>query len=617
MADLSDADAGFSPQGATMTVVEPNVVDTQSRQPLSDPGQVATARALAAAGGYDASAAPGSSRNPYHQAPNTMIPEGAYYIPSGGGGVQRAPAGGVATPAPDMGDAQAGFGQAQNGALNLKPDEAWGLGKGLARDAGNAGFAADAFNRMNVLNPGGMLLTGALDHLFGRPETGNQMAAGVDQLAAAQGKAPGKWGEFGGEALGAIPLMGIEGPALAGAAAGALTTHSDNPLGVAKDVALGALGGRIGDKVVRTVADAAAPVITPAARWLMDRGVTLTPGQAMGGVANSMEQKAQSLPLLGEKIAESRAESTGSFRHALANAVLEPLGQTVPDDLGGVHAMVQHIQDATGAAYDGALPNMSATLDPEWQSALLGMKPSVDVLPETNQGQLARAVQTYVRDRIGPDGALSGDQLQAAHSDLGTFGGRYSTSSMTGDRDMGDAALSLRDSLMDAASRQNPELADHLQSANAAYARQVRFETAAAKRPDGAFSPAQFAQAVRQGGTRRTNAAGDALMQDWADNGVNVLGSTVPDSGTAGRGMLAALLLEGSHALHNPVALASTVGAMLPYTKMGRSAAQAWMNAGPGRQALAQAIRAGRLPATFGGALALPAFADAGPAAPQ
>ncbi len=105
-------------------------------------------------------------------------------------------------------------------------------------------------------------------------------------------------------------------------------------------------------------------------------------------------------------------------------------------------------------------------------------------------------------------------------------------------------------------------------------------------------------------------------MQDWAKNGVDVLGPSVGDSGTAGRGMLAALLLEGSHALHNPVALASSLAAVVPYTKWGQEASQGWMNSGPGREALAKVLRSFRGPAALGGALGLPSLAAGNPAAP-
>jgi hypothetical protein len=108
------------------------------------------------------------------------------------------------------------------------------------------------------------------------------------------------------------------------------------------------------------------------------------------------------------------------------------------------------------------------------------------------------------------------------------------------------------------------------------------------------FTPAQLAQAVRAQDTsvgKGASATGQALMQDLAEQGTNILGSKVPDSGTAGR----LALLGGGAAAGSatgtamPLAAALTAGS-LPY--VGRKATAAVLTKRPeSAKKLAELIR--------------------------
>jgi hypothetical protein len=80
----------------------------------------------------------------------------------------------------------------------------------------------------------------------------------------------------------------------------------------------------------------------------------------------------------------------------------------------------------------------------------------------------------------------------------------------------------------------NPKVAGDLQAANAAYAKQLRVENAAARQgaEPGVFSPAQFQAAIKAYAPQGQVARGTALSQGLSDAGRAVLGPTVPDSGT-------------------------------------------------------------------------------------
>ncbi len=666
MGSFSDADLW----GASSAPGAPVYNDTQ--QPVT-PGQAGAY----AASPSDQNQPQGSPHNPFFLHPGTQVPPGAWYADQGGGVHQAGPQGLAApvqqaAPAPSPSQAAPQPSPAPQGApqgAGLTDDQLWGHGDpGAAAGPPPAqkadqleGFVhgvdaipknletwgTDALDAMHVPQSARALLARAgWSALNLGPDFGDQLKANEDweRQRTQQGYRPGEWGKFAGEALEAAPLNAF-GPLMGGAAYGGLTTDNPNNAGhVLADVLLGGVGGRIGDKVTRVAADAVAPQVTSAARWLMDRGVKLTPGQAMGGTANSLEQKATSLPIVGEMISQARGRAADSMRRGFAEDVLSPLtdqgwADHIPADVDGVHGMVGHVQDATNAAYTRILPNASITLDPELAADLAKIKPDVDIMPTDIQEQLGRIVQNRVAQRLTPGAAtspgaitvaghsfgpigstLEGDALQAVHSDLGNLGTKYSASSDSGQRDMGEALLKLRDSVRDAVTRQNPDMGAQLTAANKAYAGQIRLQRAAASRPTGDFSTAQLAQAIRAGDRSKGKsayAAGDAFLQDWAKNGVGVLGPTVADSGTAGRGMLAALLLEGTHALHNPVALASSLAAIVPYTKWGQNAAQGWMNSGPGRDALAQVLRslrpAGALAGAAGGVSLLPDAAGATP----
>jgi hypothetical protein len=121
------------------------------------------------------------------------------------------------------------------------------------------------------------------------------------------------------------------------------------------------------------------------------------------------------------------------------------------------------------------------------------------------------------------------------------------------DRQFGGAVRELQSSLRDWLGRINPQASGDLANARLAYARQLRVEHAANMTggDPGQFSPAQLVAGVKKYASPQQFMTGRGLMQPYAEAGKDVLGSKLPDSGTATRGIAAlALPFLGGMATH-------------------------------------------------------------------
>ncbi|MBK7025376.1 MAG: hypothetical protein IPH41_18505 [Sulfuritalea sp.] len=96
-----------------------------------------------------------------------------------------------------------------------------------------------------------------------------------------------------------------------------------------------AVGGLMGG-AVPAVASGISRMISPRASVNPDvlalraAGVRPTVGQTLGGMANRVEEKAISLPIVGDAIASARTRATGELNQAVANRALQPIGAKAP-----------------------------------------------------------------------------------------------------------------------------------------------------------------------------------------------------------------------------------------------------------------------------------------------
>ena len=134
------------------------------------------------------------------------------------------------------------------------------------------------------------------------PQEAKQQYADYIASQAKKGVVPGKMGRFAGEVVGTLPIMAAAPGALAGGAlAGASLSDATDPVGIAKDAALGAAGGKVGEKLVGLaagalpLAKAAVPGIDALkqtarnAYKAVDNSGMVISGKAMAGLTQNIE----------------------------------------------------------------------------------------------------------------------------------------------------------------------------------------------------------------------------------------------------------------------------------------------------------------------------------------
>lgn len=362
----------------------------------------------------------------------------------------------------------------------------------------------------------------------------------------------------------------------------------------AKQAAIGAATGGVVGAAGEGVSKALAPKFRSAAQLLLDEGVSLTPGQLAGRAAKAAEDKATSVPILGDAIASAQRKSIDTFNRAALNRTLEPIAEKMPAHLTAGREAVAYAGDRISAVYDRVLPTVQLRADEQLAADLRGLGDLAAYMPPAQREQLAGIVNNRVLGRFTA-GGMDGVTLQGLRSELRNFVRRYSSSSDAAQRDLADAIATVDLHLGQAVERQNPAQSGALRAADSAWARLVRVEGAAGRRSiaEGRFTPGDLLASIKQAdktARRRAFGRGDALMQDLADAAQNVIGNRYPDSGTAGRALFAGGLAT---MMGHPEAVLGLGAGAAPYTSPGINLLRRYAAATPGplRNALAGAVR--------------------------
>lgn len=359
-------------------------------------------------------------------------------------------------------------------------------------------------------------------------------------------------------------LMGAGMGALSAGAAGATNAATDNP-------ALAATAGLLAPTSAARVAGGAGR-LRPQAQMLRDEGVSLTPGEALGGVAKRIEDAATSLPILGDSIKAAQRRGHASFDEAALNRSLAPIGQKIPSGLMGNEA-VDYAYTKLGDAYENLLPNLKGNLSGPFRQDLANIKAMGQSLPEAQRSQLNTIIDKEVIGQFTPQGLASGETLKDIESLLGKLAIKKASSDNYHENQLGGALKEIQASMRRMVNDANPAYEGELAKINDGYSHFKRAQSAAASvgAQDGVFTPAQLHRAVRAGDKSKDKARfaeGNANMQDLSTAGKSVLSQTVPDSGTPLRAALMYALANPAKAglLGIPLAIGS-----LPYTKYGQS----------------------------------------------
>ena len=383
---------------------------------------------------------------------------------------------------------------------------------------------------------------------------------------------------LGGAALPVPPVTGITRAALTGGALGAAqpvqNPGNDYWSQVGQQGLIGAGAGAAGG-VLGKIVGGITP--TPAAQAMHDLGTTPTVGQALGGPAAEIEEKAGSIPIFAEAKGAAQRQNVETLNRAMYNRALAPLGTSVPNDVATGSAAIEHMHDTIGDAFDKVESQASFTPKGLFLRDLGNIRQEVAQTAPSRLGQFDDVVQNQIASKL-QNGTMSGDAWGNTRSNISKWS-RDIFTNPNSDQDAINYARSLND-LNDAINqqviRQSPaNVQQDLSNASQAWRIYKQIDAAAATKGasnrGNIFTAAQLADAVRNGSSRYQRATNGGLNADLAQQAQEVFGSKYPDSGTAGRTLLDVGLLGGLAHI-NPLAAAGVAGAVPLYgTNIGRN----------------------------------------------
>lgn len=294
-----------------------------------------------------------------------------------------------------------------------------------------------------------------------------------------------------------------------------------------------------------------APILREGTRELQQKGIRLTPGQAFGGTAETLEQSAESFPIIGNLIKGARRASMEDFNVAAMNDTLSSIGEKVTKGSTGRKALIE-TREKVSRAYDDVLPKLKLTPDSNLSNNLDNVvkKYAKGKLSQPQIEQLNEYI-TGLKSDIG-NKVVQGEKVKLIHEDIANLVESYRGAKGT-EKLYGDALEDVQKAFKRSLEIQNPKYIKDLRNVDESYAKYIRVENAVKRASkqgsEPVFSPEQLAASIeslektlRKGAIGR----GTALMQDLSNRGIDILGTRVPDSGTAGRLGTAALLTGGA-----------------------------------------------------------------------
>lgn len=411
-----------------------------------------------------------------------------------------------------------------------------------------------------------------------------------------------------GGIAGSAPLAGIlpeaEGGLLAkgasGAAQGGLfgainpttgNNYGDDKLSQIETSA--GLGGFL-SPLIHGISGFVSPNVSDQVKGLMKDGVTPTMGQILGGNYAGLEEKLSSIPFVGGMIKNAQGRALDEFNTAALARALAPIGEDAPSSIGreGIQAVKSKLSDA----YDSVIPKLSFNAtDPKFTSDLSQLHGLTQNLPTQQANQFEKIINTQIHGKLSPTGMMDGQTYKGAVSEIGNAAKGYSSDPSYDNRQLGSALQQAQSLMKQNLLRSNPEYAPQLNAIDQGYANYAILRNAGSKlgangeQEMGKFTPSQLQSAVRSADKsvgKGNFATGNARMQDLSDAGVGTLSKKYPDSGTAGREMIAALLgsmAEGGGALTGHAVIPAAIGAgmTLPYTQVGQKLAAALLTKRP------------------------------------
>ena len=379
-----------------------------------------------------------------------------------------------------------------------------------------------------------------------------------------------------------------------GTAEGGLGERLTNPNTAISGATGAVLGGAVGGL---------APKITQEAKELISKGVEVTPGQAvkgstLGGTTLSRFEEAtgKNVFFLGDAITSALQNAQTGFNRAAVNDALSRINITVPKNLEG-KALIKFGQDALEKKYNQILPKLSIKNSDQLTGALQNILNDVD---KDISKDITQRVNKLLIKKIKPapvTEALGGNAIKTAQTELRRMITRLRGEGTEEALRKADALDDVRLTISHQLQTEIPELAEELAKLDQSYGlfEIVRNASIRTKQKEG-FSPVDLLQASAKSDiTKRQSkfSKGEARMQGLAQQAQDVIGNTVPDSGTSQR-ILASSAFGTAGEYAAPGALASSIPPivagglaysrpMLPITRnlLGRGLQQGGMAAAP------------------------------------
>ena len=300
------------------------------------------------------------------------------------------------------------------------------------------------------------------------------------------------------------------------------------------------------------------PNTTPEAKFLLNQGIVPTPGQAaqrnlVGRLVSGAEEKAQSIPIIGDIITSARNRALDETRAAAMKTAGYRGGVGTPTDF--INAGKNLSQ-----SFEKIAPGTNIPLGRDWtiKTFIDAVKaPGISLNPDGNRTVLEQLDNIYNRTK---NGKLSGAEYAKTREDLGKQGRSFLSSPMPYDRATGKALLSVQNTLDDAFEKARPDLADEIQLTRQRYGNLKILEDAAqnaTKEGSVKFTPGQLQAAVNRAAlNNHALATGTAKLKDLS-NAMVSLDTKLPNSGSVdrflGAGALAGLAGANYTGMVDPV----------------------------------------------------------------
>ena len=331
----------------------------------------------------------------------------------------------------------------------------------------------------------------------------------------------------------------------------------------AKNAGVSAAIGAVANPAIQAVA----PRITQSAKELLKpnklgipQGVPLTPGQAVGdsgligkGLKTLEEKVSGNVFLIGDAVENALQRSQKGFNKAAVEESLKDISVKVPKNLDG-RRLIAFGQNVLKSQYAKTLGKMKLT----------------------DEAAMNSRASRYITKKF-VNGQMSGTNIKNAQTLLRRDIQRLTRSGSELDAQKADALIDIRSVLSNELQKANPKQAPILNNIDKSYGKfEIVRNASLRKKVSEDFTPGDLLQASAKSDTTKRQSkfsSGDARMQNFAQNAQNIIGNTVPNSGTAGRMEANRMLTGGGMGLGatqvDPLTAGLTIASPLMYSRLG------------------------------------------------